>query len=93
MLVLGAGTATTTRALNLVTYYVLANPEIEERLRKEIKDFGVTDGYPGKMPKWLEVEKLPYLAACIKEGLRYVVLSTNGLLDVAMLTKTGSASV
>lgn len=74
MLVLGAGTATTTRALNLVTYYVLANPEIEQRLRNELKDSGVTHGYPSEMPKWLEVEKLPYLAACIKEGLRYVVI-------------------
>jgi len=68
MLILGAGTATTTRALNLVTYHAIANQHIEARLHKELAE--VTKGYPKEMPKWSEVEKLPYVAACIKEGLR-----------------------
>jgi len=68
MLILGAGIATTTRALNLVTYHAIANQHIEARFRKELAE--VTKGYPKEMPKWSEVEKLPYVAACIKEGLR-----------------------
>lgn len=68
MLILGAGTATTTRALNLVTYYAVANPHIEARLRRDLAE--VTKGYPEEMPRWSEVEKIPYVAACIKEGLR-----------------------
>ncbi|KAK3389367.1 putative cytochrome P450 [Podospora didyma] len=68
MLILGAGTASTTRALNLVTYYAFAHPHIAKRLRRDLAP--VTKGYPDVMPKWSEVEKVPYLAACIKEGLR-----------------------
>ena len=68
MVLLGAGTATTARTLGFISYYTLANPHIRKKLQKELKD--VTAAYPEKIPKWADLEKLPYLQAVIKEGLR-----------------------
>ncbi|KAI0399650.1 putative cytochrome P450 [Xylaria palmicola] len=65
---LAAGTITTAGTLSIITYYVLANPEIERRLREDLKD--VTASFPESMPRWTDLEKIPYLHACIKEGLR-----------------------
>ena len=65
---LGAGTVSTARTLDFITYYILARPEIERRLREELKD--VMADYPTKTPTWYQLEKLPYLQALIKEGLR-----------------------
>jgi len=73
MLVLGAGTATTTRALNIATYYIVTNPAIEARLRREVAE--VMSGYPERVPKWSELERVPFLTACIKEALRLVSFS------------------
>lgn len=67
---LAAGTITTASTLSLITYYVLANPTIEKKLREELKD--VTAAYPGQVPRWTDLEKVPYLTGCIKEGLRFV---------------------
>ena len=68
MALLGAGTTTTAGALGLISYYILANPQIKERLQKELAS--VTAGYPEKPPKWAHLERLAYLQAVIKEGLR-----------------------
>lgn len=75
MLILGAGTVTTMRALNLVTFHVLSNKHIEARLREDLKqvmaEYRPKSGVQAaRMPTWAELEKRPYLAACIKEGLR-----------------------
>ena len=68
MLLLSAGTATTARTLGLISYYTLANPHIMERLQKELQS--VTAGYPENYPRWADLEKVVYLQAVIKEGLR-----------------------
>lgn len=68
MVLLGAGTATTARTLSFISYYTLANPHIMERLQKELQS--VTAGYPEKSPRWADLEKVVYLQAVIKEGLR-----------------------
>lgn len=68
--ILGAGTTTTASTLSITTYYILADPLIEKRLREELKD--VTGDFPMQTPKWADLEKVPYLAGCIKEGLRLV---------------------
>ncbi|KAI1869857.1 hypothetical protein JX265_003309 [Neoarthrinium moseri] len=65
---LAAGTITTAGTLTTITYFILANPEIEKRLRVELKR--VTDCYPNQVPRWTDLEKIPYLTGCIKEGLR-----------------------
>jgi cytochrome P450 len=67
-----AGTVTTSRCLYMMAYYLLANPEILRKLREELRE--PMKDYPVVRPKWTELEKLPYLSAVIKEGLRYVVL-------------------
>lgn len=63
-----AGTVNNARTLEFILYYVLAKDHIRDRLREELKD--VMAGYPFKQPSWVELEKLPYLQAIIKEGLR-----------------------
>lgn len=68
--ILAAGVVPTTGTLRLILYYILANPRIGTRLREELKD--VTAGFPERVPSWADLEKIPYLTGCIKEGLRFV---------------------
>lgn len=70
---LAAGTITTAGTLALITYFILENPTIEKRLREELKE--VTACYPKEVPRWADLEKIPYLTGCIKEGLRFVLHS------------------
>ncbi|KAB8291534.1 hypothetical protein EYC80_006336 [Monilinia laxa] len=58
--VIGAGTETTAWTLSVITYHVLANPDILSKLLVE------TNGESGLK----ELEQLPYLTAVIQEGLR-----------------------
>lgn len=66
-----AGTVTTARASDVISYHVLRNPHIRERLGNELKD--IMAEYPHSWPRWSDLEKLPYLQAIIKEGLRYEI--------------------
>ena len=68
MVLLGAGTATTARALDFISYYIIANLHIKERLQKELES--VTAGFTLNPPKWADLEKVVYLQAVIREGLR-----------------------
>ncbi|KAL6229443.1 hypothetical protein BDW75DRAFT_245730 [Aspergillus navahoensis] len=66
---IGAGTLTTGNALKMILFHVLDNPNILRKLRAEV------DGALGNvnilgMPDTTHLERLPYLSACIKEGLR-----------------------
>ncbi|KOC14495.1 hypothetical protein AFLA70_5g008462 [Aspergillus flavus AF70] len=63
---IAAGTETVGWALAVTTYYLLANPEKLQRLRKEISE--VVDA-SGQLPPWTTLEKLPYLGSVIYEGL------------------------
>ncbi|KAF2113824.1 cytochrome P450 [Lophiotrema nucula] len=65
---LGAGSVTTARTLSFITFYLLANTEFKLRLQSELKE--LMKDYPNRMPTWAELERLPYLQALIKEGLR-----------------------
>ncbi|KAM5349174.1 hypothetical protein ACJ41O_008997 [Fusarium nematophilum] len=66
--ILSGGTMTTARALSTITYFVLADPEIERKLREALAE--PMAKYPEVMPRWADLERIPYLAACVKEGLR-----------------------
>lgn len=68
MVLLGAGTATTARTMGFICYFALAKPHIKKRLREELAD--VMSTFPEQMPRWSQIEKVPYLRACIREGLR-----------------------
>ncbi|KAL8880151.1 MAG: hypothetical protein Q9198_002383 [Flavoplaca austrocitrina] len=67
---LGAGTVSTGRTLDFISYYVLADRNIRRRLEEELNE--VMADYPRITPKLVELEKLDYFKALIKEGLRYV---------------------
>ncbi|KAK7911046.1 cytochrome P450 [Apiospora marii] len=68
MVLFGAGTATTARTLGFMCYYLLRDPAMKKRLTEELAP--VMANYPAASPRWAELEKLVYLQAVIKEGLR-----------------------
>ena len=67
-ILLGGGTASTARTIGYISYYIMAKPEIRSRLQEELKK--VMGAYPEQTPTLAELERLPYLQALIKEGLR-----------------------
>ena len=83
IILIGAGTVTTAHALATVTYHVLANPAVLETLQKELQD-AMPDG-ADIPPQTLLVrlEHLPYLTACITEGLRLAHAISHRNLRVA----------
>ena len=66
---IGSGTITTAGTMGFICYYIMSNPAIRKRLEEELKP--VMEGYPEKKPTWAQLEKVAYLQALIKEGLRY----------------------
>jgi cytochrome P450 len=64
---LAAGFETTGTALSHLFYGILDQPEIYTKLYKEL-EAAIPD--PEKMPSNLVLEKLPYLHAVVKEGIR-----------------------
>lgn len=71
--VMGAGTVTTARSMDHLAVHILLNERVHQRLRKELEE--PMAEFPEKLPDWTVLEKLPYLQACIKEGLRYMNFS------------------
>jgi cytochrome P450 len=67
MALLGAGTETTSWVVSVITFHLLANPEIYTRLASELQGAAKD---PRNLPSWSSLEKLPYLSAVILEGLR-----------------------
>ncbi|KAF2468983.1 putative cytochrome P450 [Lindgomyces ingoldianus] len=69
--IIGAGTETTGNTLSVLTYYVIANPSIQYKLKKELEMAAADSGTP---PDGLltirTLEPLPYLKATMKEALR-----------------------
>ncbi|KAL2041006.1 hypothetical protein N7G274_006464 [Stereocaulon virgatum] len=65
---LGAGTASTARTLDFLSYHILSKIHIRQRLMEELT--GIMAEYPQSVPSLTQLEKLPYLQAVIKEGLR-----------------------
>ncbi len=57
-----AGTETTAWCLTVITFYLIENPSIMEKLRAELRNANASTG--------TQLEKLPYLSAIIQEGLR-----------------------
>ncbi len=66
-LLVAAGLTTAAWAMSVTSFYIIQNPAIYERLRNEL-----LSAIPGRTTiSWASVENLPYLNACIREGLRY----------------------
>lgn len=74
------GTETVSNTLTYCTYYLLANKERKERLVQELRQ-----AWPdvNAKPRWEEIEKLPFLTAVLKEGLRMTPNAPQGLKRVA----------
>ncbi|KAL4757590.1 cytochrome P450 [Aspergillus foveolatus] len=68
MMLFGAGTVTVARTLNLICYYILRDSHIKDRLVEELES--VMAQYPTSTPTWQQLERLPYLHALVREGLR-----------------------
>lgn len=67
-ILVAAGVETTAFALSVGIFHIVHTPAIYRRLKKELHD-----AFPSGdtvMPSLLELEKLPYLKACIQESLR-----------------------
>jgi len=65
--VVGAGQVTTAHFLKVVSFYILANPEILRKLKEELISAMPSDG---SLPPISELEQLPYLSAVVSEGFR-----------------------
>lgn len=65
--ILLAGTETTSWALTVLTFYILTDKKVLNRLTTELKS--AVDS-PSQLPRWSTLEQLPYLNAVIHEGLR-----------------------
>ncbi|GAD94164.1 hypothetical protein AN8309.2 [Paecilomyces variotii No. 5] len=79
--VVGAGTETTSWALTVAMFYILDNPSIRQRLETELLSLEFSDR-KGSL-KLSELERLPYLTACIQECLRLSYGVTSRLPRVA----------
>ncbi|TEB08824.1 cytochrome P450 [Coprinellus micaceus] len=67
-ILIGAGTETTGNACAVIAYHILTNEDVHRRLKKDLVEAWPDPDAPMPLEK---LEKLPYLAACIYEGLRF----------------------
>lgn len=63
---LAAGTDSTANTLTAITYHLLSDPDKLQRLQAELRSVVPK----GSLPKFSDVENLPYLSAVVQEGLR-----------------------
>jgi len=64
---IGAGSETVAWALTTLVYYLIEQPSILRKLRAELEE---AIPNPTAIPDSLYLEKLPYLTACVREGIR-----------------------
>lgn len=62
-LIIAAGLITTSWALTVASFHLASNPDMVTRIRAEV----VTAGTPFD---WHQLEKLPFLNACVREAIR-----------------------
>ena len=65
-IILGAATETTKGALTVATFHLLNNPTLQKKLREELVSAIPENNTILPLP---DLEKLPYLTACIQEGI------------------------
>ncbi|OCL09523.1 cytochrome P450 [Glonium stellatum] len=68
-ILLGAGSVSTARTIHYIVFYLLSNEHMRKRLEEELKD--AMAEWPEKKLTWAQLEKVLYLQALIKEGLRH----------------------
>jgi cytochrome P450 len=67
--IVGGGIETTKWAATVICFHVLNNPSVLERLRNDLKT-AFPDGF--KIQELGQLESLPYLMACVEEGMHFV---------------------
>lgn len=80
MLLVGAGTHTSSWALSVLTFHLLSQPTLLKKLKDELETVQPALGEPFDLVK---LEKLPFLTGVIKEGLRLSYGATSRLPRVA----------
>jgi cytochrome P450 len=84
-----AGADTTAIAINSILYHLMRNPAVYEKLTAEI-DAAVANGTLSMPVAYAEAVKLPYLKACINEGMR---LHPSVGLTMPRLIPAGGATI
>ncbi|KAF2008686.1 cytochrome P450 [Aaosphaeria arxii CBS 175.79] len=65
---MGGGTASTSRTIKFASFYILSVPDLQSRLRDEL---AVTmQDWPAYVPTLADLERLPLLQGIVKESLR-----------------------
>lgn len=67
---ISAGSDTTAVTLSAIVYHLVRNPEAMQRLVHEISHLRVTGDCTRESVPFAKAQELPYLQACIKEGMR-----------------------
>ena len=67
-LIVAAGLVTTSRALSVGSFHLIANPDIVRKLREELQAAGI--GTTQESFDWHKLEALPYLNGCVHESIR-----------------------
>ncbi|KAL8771834.1 MAG: hypothetical protein Q9209_002772 [Squamulea sp. 1 TL-2023] len=80
MSLLVAGSETTAMTLSVITYHLLANPDKLAKLREALEQ-AIPD--PDALPPVGRLEAIPYLYACVQEGLRLAYGITHRLTRVS----------
>ena len=75
-----AGADTVGNALMVISFHLSRNPSIQERLKAELNKVWQDPSQPTPSPS--QLEKLPYLNAIIREGLRLSIGVVSGLLRI-----------
>jgi cytochrome P450 len=81
VLLVGAGTHTTSWTLSVVTFHLLSTPKISRKLRVELETAIPDPSVSTPLPV---IEALPYLTAVIKEGLQLSFGITSRIPRVAL---------
>ncbi|KAE8328708.1 cytochrome P450 [Aspergillus sergii] len=68
-------------SLAMTIYCLLCQPDEQEKLKRELEPS--FSKYPERLPSFSELESLPHLSACIKEGLRLSVGALVGIPRVS----------
>ncbi|KAI2628736.1 cytochrome P450 [Hypoxylon sp. NC1633] len=75
--IIGAGADTTGTTLTYVFFLLAKHPVAKEKLQYELDDAFRT-GTLSRLPRWAEVNKLPYLEAVLRESMRVLPIAAWG---------------
>ncbi|KAM0550298.1 hypothetical protein ACHAPJ_008968 [Fusarium lateritium] len=78
MSTIGAGADTTAGTLTYTLFFLSKHPAARQRLMDEINE-NLSQGTLTRTPKWIEVNRMPYLDAVLRESMRLLPIASWGL--------------